>query len=174
MNASEKLKNDGGNGTDRLRGTVLRQLTALSKMKVPELREKWRELNGTKPPAYNRQYLIRRLAYRIQEMYYGGLSENAKQQLAQVAEADPLASVGKPKAQKKQEPTRLVPGTRLKRRWRGVEYEVVVVEGGFKYDGQVYRSLTAVAIAITGTKWSGRIFFGLPPVRSIKKGKRHA
>ena len=96
MNATNRLKNDGGNGADRLRGTVLRQLAALSKMKVPELREKWRELNGVKPPAYNRQYLIRRLAYRIQEMYYGGLNETAKQQLAQVAEADPLACIAVP------------------------------------------------------------------------------
>lgn len=161
MNVSSKQKKGAANQGNRLRGTVLRQLAALAKMKAPQLREKWRELNGSEPPAYNRQYLLRRLAHRIQEMYYGGLDDRAKQRLAQVAETDPLACVTK-KPRKKPADAQLVQGTRFKRRWRGVEYEVTVVEGGFKYDGQVYRSLTAVATAITGTKWSGRVFFGLP------------
>lgn len=174
MNALNPQKSNQRGPDEGLRGTVLRQLAALSQMKVPQLREKWRELNGVLPPAYNRQYLIRRLAYRIQEMYYGGLGESARNQLAQIAHGDSLACVGTSRVRKKSEPTRLVPGTRLKRRWRGIEYEVIVVEGGFKYDGQVYRSLTAVAMAITGTKWNGRIFFGLPPARTIKKRKRHA
>jgi hypothetical protein len=173
MNATNQQRTKAAKSNEHLRGTVLRQLAALAKMKTPELREKWRELNGTEPPAYKRQHLVRRLAYRIQEMYYGGLEDRAQQHLAELAETDALALVtGKPK--KKTPATQLVPGTRLKRRWRGVEYEVVVVEGGFRYKGTVYKSLTAAAEAITGMKLSGRNFFGLPKLKSAKRESRDA
>lgn len=173
MNAKNKEIEAGTNGNARLRGTVLRQLAALAKMKTPELREKWRELNGTEPPAYNRQHLVRRLAYRIQEMYYGGLNERANQRLAELGQTDVLASIAS-KPEKKSVATQLVPGTRLRRRWRGIEYEVAVVEGGFLYKGTVYRSLTAVSETITGMKRSGRDFFGLPRIRSCKRKSRNA
>lgn len=151
--------------------TVLAQLAALAKMKIPALREKWRELNGTEPPAYNRQFLLRRLAYRIQEMYYGGLENSAKERLAEIAKLDPLACVEKEKTKKRDPHMPLVLGTRLERRWRGVEYVVTVVRGGFIYNGQVYRSLTAVAQAITGMKWGGRSFFGLPKLNRSAKAE---
>ncbi len=173
MNATNDDRARAANGNDRLRGAVLHQLALLAKMKTPELREKWRELNGTEAPAYNRQHLVRRLAYRIQEMYYGGLEERAKRRLAELADSDELA-LAAPKAQKKAVVTQLVPGTRLKRRWRGIEYEVTVVEGGFLYKGTVYRSLTAAAEAITGMKQSGRNFFGLPRARRAKRKSRNA
>lgn len=176
MNVPTKQHTPSGSpDRGRLRSTVLQQLTALSKLKTPQLREKWRELNGTEPPAYKRQYLLRRLAYRIQEMYYGGLNDQAREQLARVTESDPLAKPESPKSgNKTARPSQLVPGTRLKRRWRGIEYEVLVVDGGFKYQDKLYRSLTAVAIEITGTKWSGRLFFGLPPIKNTKRKKQNA
>jgi hypothetical protein len=105
MNARNKEIAAGTNGNARLRGTVLRQLAALAQMKTPELREKWRELNGAEPPAYNRQHLVRRLAYRMQEMYYGGLNECANQRLAELGQTDVLARIAR-KSEKKNEPAR--------------------------------------------------------------------
>lgn len=173
MNATNQQRIKVAKNNDHLRGTVLRQLAALAKMKIPDFREKWRELNGTEPPGYKRQHLVRRLAYRIQEMYYGGLEERAKQRLAEFAATDAMALVTQtPK--KKAAGTQLVPGTRLKRRWRGIEYEVTVVEGGFRYKGTVYKSLTAAAEAITGMKLSGRNFFGLPKLKNAKREKGNA
>ena len=157
-------------GAKRLRGTVLRQLTLVAKMTTPKLREKWIELNGIEPPGYTRRQLQRRLSYRIQEMYYGTLDEQSNQRLGELAHTDALANAYKT-FKKKIAVGKVLSGTRFKRRWRGVEYEVLSVEGGFEYQGKVYRSLTAVARAITGMKRSGRDFFGLPPLskEEIKK-----
>ena len=166
MNASKQQKK-----AKKIQGSVLRQLSLLSKMPTPQLREKWTELNGIEPLGYNRQQLLRRLAYRIQEMYYGGLVPKANKHLVELAQKDALACASK-KPVTKSNGTHLVSGTRFRRRWRGVEYEVTVVEGGFEYKEQVYRSLTAVARAITGMKRSGRDFFGLPPLRKMKKKGR--
>jgi hypothetical protein len=146
------------------RNSVLQQLAALEKMSMPELKKKWRELNATDPPASKRQYLLRRLAYRVQEILLGGLDEATRRRLEEIARNDPMSNIGtSPKKRNPQDG--LVPGTRLLRRWRGLQYEVRVVEGGFEYGGQVHRSLTAVAKVITGSKWNGKVFFGLAKAR---------
>ena len=81
------------NHTARSRHSVLRQLATLETMTMEQLREKWLDLYGSDPPLYKRQFLIKRLAYRIQELFYGGLSEAAKAHLGQVAREDPVARV---------------------------------------------------------------------------------
>lgn len=145
---------------DRSRESVLRQLAALQDLTTEQLKDKWRDLCGGEPPAYNRPFLIRRLAYRIQEIFYGGLSPVAREKLVRVAEGDPMARLAKPKARGGREIC--VPeGTRLVRLWQGRRYEVVVTQGGFELDGQRYRSLSAVAKQITGTHWNGKVFFGV-------------
>lgn len=73
----------GGKNQDRTRNSVLRQMALLQSMSLEQLREKWLDLYGEEPPQYKKQFLIKRLAYRIQELFYGGLSEQAKVHLQQ-------------------------------------------------------------------------------------------
>ena len=148
--------------------SVLKQIDELNRMSMEQLREKWEDLFGTDPGRLGRNYLIRRLAYRIQELVYGGLSREARQKLAEIADGDEAKSKKPPR---KRQVANLQPGTRLLRDWHGERYEVIVQEDGFLYDGKKYRSLSAVARAITGSYWSGNRFFGLTP-NSKKDGGR--
>ena len=141
--------------------TVLQQLTELEGMAYPALKERWRSLFGTEPPAYKRQHMSRRLACRIQELAYGGLSEQTKAELERIAEEDDRLRQGAMAQRHKPKTTRPLPGTRLVRDWGGLRHEVTAIEGGFEYTGRRYRSLSAIAKAITGAHWSGPQFFGL-------------
>ena len=85
----------GGKNQDRTRNSVLRQMALLQSMSLEQLREKWLDLYGEEPPQYKKQFLIKRLAYRIQELFYGGLSEQAKVHLQQAAKEDPVATVNR-------------------------------------------------------------------------------
>jgi len=136
--------------------TVLKQIDELNQMSMAQLRKRWADLMGTDPGRLGRQYLMRRLAYRVQELAYGGLSPQARKQLETVA--DGKTRNGKPSKSKK---TVLMPGTRLLREWHGDRYEVIVEADGFRYNGKLYRSLTAAARAITGQHTSGNLFFGI-------------
>ena len=151
-----------GNGQQN---SVLKQIDELNRMSMDQLRKRWNDLLGTEPGRMGRSYMIRRLAYRIQELVYGGLSREARQKLAAIADGADDDS----KAPRKRQSTSLQPGTRLLRDWRGHRYEVIVQEDGFLHDGKKYRSLSAVARAITGSYWSGNRFFGLTP-NSKKNG----
>ena len=144
--------------------TVVRQIDELNRMSMASLRKKWSDLFGTDPGRLGRRYLIRRLAYRIQELVQGGLPREARVRLKELAK--------KPNGKKKtkREATNLQVGTRLIRDWRGDRYEVVVEQDGFRYNGKCYRSLSAVARAITGAHKGGRRFFGLEP--GEKRGRR--
>ena len=114
------------------------------------------DLYGKPAPAFSRSYLISRLSYRIQELAYGGLKPATR------AKLDALADGLDPRQARKRAPARLVAGTRLCRGWQGVEYVVTVLhDGGFDWQGRRYASLSAVARAITGTRWNGPLFFGL-------------
>ncbi|CAK0755583.1 hypothetical protein WCLP8_2650002 [uncultured Gammaproteobacteria bacterium] len=98
------------------------------------------------------------LTYRIQELAYGGLSP------ATTARLEAIASVERyidREMAKKRIQDRPVAGTRLIREWQGTDHAVTVLEDGFEYLGRPYKSLSAVANAITGTRWSGPLFFGL-------------
>ena len=139
--------------------TVLQELTELPGMPFPALKERWRSLYGTEPPGYKREHMVRRLAYRIQELAYGGLADEAKAELERIAEDDERQRQGAPV--KKKAATSLVRGTRLIREWDSKRHEVTVAEGGFDYNGRRYKSLSSVAKSITGSHWSGPLFFGL-------------
>jgi hypothetical protein len=142
---------------DRNRNSVLRQLAALQNMSTEELKEKWRDLYGSEPPDYRKPMLLRKLAYRIQELYYGGIPKAVKKQLTQIARNDPaLCQKGKTSSK-----SNILPGTRFIRIWKGKHHEVTALEDGFEYKGRKFRSLSAVAKQITGTKWNGFIFFGV-------------
>jgi len=136
---------------------VLAQLAALKTAPVAALKKKWRELFESEPPPYNRRFLESRLAYRIQELAFGGLSPETLERLD--ALADELEGKGSKHRSSLQ--NRPIAGTRLIREWRGVEHSVTVRQEDFEYQGRPYKSLSAIARAITGTRWNGLVFFGL-------------
>ena len=149
---------------DKNRNSVLRQLTALQKMSRTELEEKWKDLYGTEPPLFKKSFLEKRLAYRIQELFYGGISQVSQHKLMQASVKDPLCNIGRRNiaVQKTFKKTGVIlPGTRFVREWDDKEHEVIVRDKGFEYKGKMFRSLTAIATEITGTKWNGPAFFGL-------------
>ena len=135
--------------------SVAAKVAALPKTPTPELKQMWRDLFDNEPPAFSRSYLISRLAYRIQELAYGGLKPATR------AKLDALADAIDPKTVRKRVVDRPVAGTQLIREWRGVEHTVTVLAEGFELEGRRYKSLSAVARAITGTRWNGPLFFGL-------------
>ena len=136
--------------------SVLARLAALKTTPTPELRRQWRDLFDTEPPRYNRRFLESRLAYRIQELAYGGLKRETIERLEALGEQ--LASG---KITFVRDEHRPIAGTRLIREWQGIEHCVTVRDDDYEYQGRPYKSLSAVARAITGTRWNGWVFFGL-------------
>jgi hypothetical protein len=143
--------------------SVLAQLAALPQKTPAELKQLWRDLYDREPPSGNKPFLIKRLAYRIQELAYGGLSARAEAKLAVLIEEEDRRVRGLPSLRKGDRP---IAGTRLIRQWQGVEHCVTVLDDGFEYQGAKYRSLSAIARAITGTRWNGPLFWGLRTQRS--------
>jgi len=142
--------------------TVLETLARIGRMDVDELRDQWRALYGTEPPAsYAKAQLVRRLAWRVQELRFGGLSDRARRRLREIANGDDLAG-GRKRPPKPRKRSSLAAGTRLVRQWRGVKHVVTALaDGGFEWNGRRYRTLSAVAKAMTGQHVSGPRFFGL-------------
>ena len=142
---------------------VLARLVALKTTPTPQLKEQWRQLFEGEPPAFNRRYLESRLAYRIQELAYGGLKPETVRRLEKLGEE---LDGGRVDVRKRPANDRPVSGTRLIRDYQGVEHCVTVRDNDFEFQGRPYKSLSAIARAITGTQWNGLTFFGL------KSGKR--
>jgi hypothetical protein len=140
--------------------SIAAQVAALPKTPTPELKQMWRDLFDREPPGFSRSYLISRLAYRIQELAYGGLKPATR------AKLDALADALDPKAARKRVTNGPVVGTRLVREFRGREYTVAVLADGFEWEGRRYKNLSAVARAISGTRWNGWAFFGLRNTKS--------
>jgi hypothetical protein len=143
--------------------TVLARLAALKTTPTPDLKRQWRDLFDTEPPPYNRRFLESRLAYRIQELAYGGLKPETVKRLEAlargVAETNPVMR----RMRAGQKP---IAGTRLIREWQGAEHAVMVRDDGYEYRGAPYKSLSSIARAITGTRWNGWVFFGLKNTRA--------
>jgi hypothetical protein len=133
------------------------RLAALKTTATADLKQQWRDLFDSEPPPFNRRYLESRLAYRIQELAYGGLKPETVRRLEQLAEE--LA--GDPRKRCHRVEGLPIVGTRLLREWQGVEQVVTVTTTGFEWQGRPYKSLSAIARAITGTRWNGWTFFGL-------------
>jgi len=137
---------------------VLGRLAALKTAATPDLKQQWRELFAAEPPPYNRRFLESRLAYRIQELAYGGLKPETIQRLEALGER---LDGGNPVLRRIRGDDKPIAGTQLIREYQGVEHVVTVTRAGYEYGGQPYQSLSAIARAITGTRWNGRVFFGL-------------
>lgn len=138
--------------------SVLARVAALKALPIQSLKQQWRDLFETEPPPYNRRFLEHRLAYRIQELAYGGLKPATLARLRALAED---LDGGDPVRRRQLANDRPIAGTRLIREWKGVEHAVTVRDDDFEYQGRPYRSLSAAARAITGTRWNGLLFFGL-------------
>ena len=137
---------------------VLGRLAALKTAATPDLKQQWRELFAAEPPPYNRRFLESRLAYRIQELAYGGLKPETLARLEALGEQIDGKSLTLRRIRKDQRP---ITGTRLIREYQGVEHLVTVLHDGYEYQGRPYQSLSSIARAITGTRWNGWLFFGL-------------
>ena len=135
------------------------RLAALKTTPTPELKAQWRDLFDSEPPPFNRRYLESRLAYRIQELAYGGLKPETIRRLERLGEE--LDGGDRTKRRIRADRDRPITGTRLLREWQGVEQVVTVTADGFEWQGRPYKSLSAIARAITGTRWNGWVFFGL-------------
>ncbi|MBB6411929.1 DUF2924 domain-containing protein [Mesorhizobium sangaii] len=134
---------------------VIGRLAAIRTMDIVALKGMWRDLFAAEPPPYNRKFLESRLAYRVQELAYGGLKPETLKRLAALAEDLEPRSGGT------RSDNRPVAGTRLMREWQGVEHCATVLADSYEYQGRPYKSLSAIARAITGTRWNGWLFFGL-------------
>lgn len=156
-----------------MQASVTAQIEALRQMTVRQLRLKWRELYGEDTRSGNRDHLWRRLAWRVQELAYGGLSERAKARITELSQSDdirmlpprgwlPLTGTNqRPTSGPVMDPRMPRPGTVLSRRYHGQEIRVTVLEGGFEWNGRHFRSLSALAREVTGQRWNGWLFFGL-------------
>jgi len=134
-------------------------LSRLPELDPSELRQRWRSLyKADASPHLSRELLARAVAYRMQEVVFGGLRPQWQRQLLRIAREFNETGAARIRARPE-----LKPGTRLVREWRGRTYDVLVLDGGFSWQDTQYRSLSALARTITGTAWSGPLFFGLKP-----------
>jgi hypothetical protein len=144
---------------------ILTRLAALKNKTVNELKAEWQALFDAPAPNNSRTFLESRLAYRIQELTYGGPDKQTRRLLDLLA--NEVEGTLTRKAQIA-DPRNPVVGTKLIREWDGIAHTVTVLKDGFDWGGQRYKSLSAVARAITGTRWNGYRFFGL---RERKRGE---
>jgi hypothetical protein len=153
------------------------EVAALERLTVRELRAKYAEVFGEGTRAFHKVYLIKRIGWRLQALAEGDLSERARQRAAELANQADLRTTPPPSpgtAQRQRSVRRRVPskpprpadpalptGAVLTRFYKGRTIQVRVLAEGFECEGQVHRSLSAVAQAITGAHWNGRLFFGV-------------
>jgi hypothetical protein len=156
---------------------VVAAIEALARLRVAELKIKYREVCGEASKSSNKDFLFRRIAWRLQANAEGGLSERARQRVLEIADdADlrtraprgfllrnvtpgPIINTDRSRPQKD---WRLpAPGTLITRRLHDRQIVVKVLEEGFEYESRRYRSLSAIAREVTGTRWNGLLFFGL-------------
>lgn len=135
---------------------VSTQIAGLAGLNKQQLSSLWREEFGKEiPPHLRKPLIVSVLCYRIQEKEFGGLSHAARKRLREIA-----ASLAHSKRARVRADPAIEVGSRLVRSWHGEVHEVNVTEAGFEYRGKSYRTLSKIAREITGTQWSGPLFFG--------------
>ena len=152
-----------------------REVAQMRRMTVGELKAKFVEVCGEEPRSRNKQWLIKRLAWKMQAHEYGGLSEAALRRAKEIADmcdlsdlrltapkqsqiAASAATAISPMAADRRLP---MPGTLITRKYKGQTLNVLVRQDGFEFEGERFKSLSAVARRITGSAWNGYLFFGL-------------
>ena len=154
-----------------------KEVAALERLAIGKLRERYAEVFGEPTNGNSKPWLIRRIAWRLQERAHGGLSERARRRAEELADDADLrtmppserngagvgqaATVGKPPAPTPHDRRLPLPGTVLRRKYKGGVLEVKVLADGFEFEGERYGSLSAVAKAATGSHCNGFAFFGL-------------
>lgn len=154
--------------------SVVAQIAGLPDLSMDEIKALWRRLFGNDNPTPNRQFLERRIAYRLQEIEFRKVDRNLfdrnKRRIESILETG--------KARKLDRDIRLMPGTVLTREYQGIEHRVTVAQDGqYEFEGRLYPSLSMIAREITGTRWSGPLFFGVkaratPGAKREKAGGR--
>lgn len=153
--------------------SVAAQIAGLPDLPMPEIKALWLQLFGDSTPTHNRQFLERRIAYRLQEQAFRQVDPQLlarnQRRIATLIETGQL--------KKRDRDHRPPAGTLLTREYRGVQHLVVVTpDGQYEFEGRLYPSLSMVAREITGTRWSGPLFFGLkapaPAKPEVRKGAR--
>ena len=138
--------------------TVVSQITGLPDLPMPELKALWKKLFQSDAPTHNRQFLERRIAYRLQEIEYRKVNPQLLDRNRRRIQA--LMETGKNRVRDRD--LNLMPGTVLTREFKDRVYRVVVAaDGTYEFEGRAYRSLSMIAREITGTRWSGPLFFGV-------------
>lgn len=153
---------------------IANKVKELGKLTVPQLTQRYAEVFGEPTRTNHKRYLIKRIVWRMQALEQGGLSERAMRRAAELADDSELRLTA-PRAREAQSGPVVTaafdagrsadfpkPGAVLRREYKGRTILVKVLPRGFEYEGEVYRSLTAVARYITGAHWNGVNFFGLP------------
>jgi len=135
--------------------TLEAEIAYLSDLSLPELRKLWSDRLGRPPQMASTELTRRWLAWELQAAERGGLDAATRRHLRRLARASGTSSVSSPSG------GGVKPGTVLTREWAGATHKVVVLEAGFSWNGQTWRSLSEIASKITGTRWSGPRFFGL-------------
>ena len=168
-----------------MRLNIGKEVAALKRMSVAELRARYAEVTGEATRCRHKDYLVRRIAWHIQARAEGGLSERARKrarELAATSDVRLTAPRGKPPAG----PAKVsaihvspddrlpMPGAVVTRKYKGRDIEVRILPDGFEYEGEVYRSLSAVAKAVTGTHWNGYHFFRLGRKGGSRDGRQEA
>ena len=159
-----------------MKTTLLRELQRIQRLSVSELQAEWSKLFDGEPcRSRNRTYLMKRLCWRVQELAHGGLSDRAKARINDLAPNElarsrtprealdnAVAATSAPTiSRSKRDPRLPSPGTVITRSYRDRELRLLVLDDGFELDGVHYGSLSEAARAVTGSRWNGRLFFGL-------------
>jgi len=144
--------------------TTMAQIAQLPTLPMESLWAVWDDLFNRRPAHHHRTYLESRIAYKLQERAFGGLPNHVRSKLEKIGET------GEVPGQKRRSGIDLAPGTTLVREYNGTTYRVKVMDDGqFELNGQPFKSLSKIARAITGTSYSGPVFFGLKPASRARK-----
>jgi len=166
---------------------VLREMESLRRASMTDLRKKYREVFQEETRCRHREHLFRRIAWRLQALAEGDLSERARGRANEIAQDGDLR-INAPRdfftvrgervqttgdRNRREQDRRLpLPGALLTRKWKGRTILVEVLTQGFRYENRHYSSLSAIAVAITGTRWNGLAFFGLTRPTGGKRKER--
>jgi len=169
--------------------TTYKEIQGLSRMTVGELREKHLEVFGEETRSHHKEFLHKRIAWRLQALAEGDLSERARRKAEELANDADLrmraprdpARLGSAEVKARTTTSRIppsrdprlpVPGTLLAREFQGRDIVVKVLDNGFEFDGRRYKSLSAIAQEVTGKKWNGFLFFGIAGGRTAQGRNR--
>lgn len=151
-----------------MQSVILHEIETLRTMTVPELRDQYARVFGETTASRHKQFLVKRIAWGMQARATGGLSERARKRADELANDSELRILA-PKEwtetrsfQPRNDGPQLIPGSEIVRDYKGTRVVVKVLSQGYEWNGTVYKSLSAVAKAITGQHWNGPLFFRLP------------